>query len=99
IETRRRHFGHENVLEGTRALSSILAALLDVTAPTAGVLSLAPTKDCGLRSSAVRQLVSPFRALAHVEKLFNLRDHYTGFIFHLDRKDRLILLERPHFLP
>jgi hypothetical protein len=61
-------------------------------------LSLAPPKDPGLRSSAARQLVSPVSPLAHVEKLFNLRDHYTGFIFHLDHEDRLILLERLQLL-
>src|SRR6267143_416775 len=43
--------------------------------------------------STAAHLVSPYSTLAHVEKFFNLRDHYTGFIFHLDREDRLILLE------
>ncbi len=41
---------------------------------------------------------SRLSTLAHVEKSFNLRDHHTGFIFHLDHEDRLTLLERLQLL-
>src|SRR3982074_2124026 len=99
MQGRRRHFGHENVLECTRALVPIPSALLNTCESSGGwSLSLVPAKERGLHSSAAPQLVSPFSTLAHVEKFFNLRDHSTGFIFHLDHEDRLILLLRLHLL-
>src|SRR4029077_910772 len=62
-------------------------------------LSLAPPEDHGLRSSAAAQRFPPVSTLAHVEKSFNLCDHHTGFIFHLDHEGRLTLLERLQLLP
>src|SRR6266853_6803166 len=99
MQGRRRHCGRENVLECTRFLSLIPGpCLMLASSPTAGAYPWLRRRTAGCVPPPLRSSSRPSARLRTLEQFFDLRDHSTGFIFHLDHEDRLVPGERLQLL-